>query len=102
MATTRSEEVRRKMKLKELEVDWWISKNGLPKEMKSTIMQNVKDSLKENKDVDVQNLLSALPREDRRAIKRLLCSATLRKVSPFYNLPFTIISLTRPFLQPKT
>ncbi|XP_048319661.2 cyclic nucleotide-gated ion channel 1 isoform X2 [Ziziphus jujuba] len=100
MATTRSEEVRRKMKLKELEVDWWISKNGLPKEMKSTIMQNVKDSLKENKDVDVQNLLSALPREDRRAIKRLLCSATLRKVEMLRNVKEEVLEVICDHMKP--
>ncbi|KAF3448001.1 hypothetical protein FNV43_RR08709 [Rhamnella rubrinervis] len=79
LATTRSEEIRRKMKLKDLEIELWIYENGLSKEMKKKIMDIVKDRLKENKDVDVKNLLDILPSEWRSCIKRLICFTTLRK-----------------------
>ena len=83
LATTRSEEIGEKMKLKERDIEVWIAKNGLPKEMKTSIMQKVKHKLEENynKDVDVENLLSILSSEDRKSIKRLLCLPMLKQVS---------------------
>ena len=84
LATTKSEEIGEKMKLKERDVELWIEKNGLPKELKTKIMQKVKYKLEENKDVDVENLLSILPSEDRKYIKRLLCLPMLRKVMIYY------------------
>lgn len=49
--------------------------------MKTVIIENVREKLEENKDVDVENLLSIIPRKDRRSIKRLLCMDVLKKVN---------------------
>lgn len=87
LATAKSEEIGEKMKLKERDIELWIKKNGLPKEIKTSIMQKVKYKLEENKDVDVENLLPILPSEDRKFIKRLLCLPMLRKVINDYLLP---------------
>ncbi|PON72124.1 Ion transport domain containing protein [Parasponia andersonii] len=79
LATTRSEELRRKMKMKELDVELWIAKNDLGKERKAEIMQKLKCKLRDNNDVDIENLLSILSPEDRKSIKRQLCLPRLRK-----------------------
>ena len=78
------------MKLKDLEIELWISKNGLSQEMKEKIMDMVKDRLEEEKDVDVQNLLNILSPELRKSIKRLLCFNTLKKVSTTTTLPYNL------------
>ena len=81
LATTRSEEISEKMKLKELDIDLWINKNGLPKHIKASIMKSVKITLEaENKDIDVENLYSILPREEKKFVKRYLCLPAIRKV----------------------
>lgn len=64
------------MIMKELEIQWWMARN----DMKTVIIENVREKLEENKDVDVENLLSIIPRKDRRSIKRLLCMDVLQKV----------------------
>lgn len=86
LSTTRSEKLRRKMKMKDLDIELWLSKNGLPKEMKTVIMENLLRKLEENKDVHVENMLSILPLEHKNNIKYHLCLAILKKVS--YTLPY--------------
>lgn len=71
------------MKLKERDIELWISQNGLPKKMKTEIIYKVKDKMEGNREVDVdfRSLLCLLPSEDRKSIKRHLFSASLKKVS---------------------
>lgn len=66
--------------MKDLEIQLWMSKNGLPEDMKTVIMNNVKQRLEEDKDVDVENLFSILSRNNKKSIKRHLCMDTLKKV----------------------
>ena len=90
MATQRSEEIKRKMKLKENEIGKWIYDNRLPKKIKTDMMFKVKQTLEEDKDVDVdvQNLLPLLPPKNWKNIKRLLCSSIVTKVSTTLSLPY--------------
>ena len=74
------------MTMKELEIQWWMARNHLPSDMKTVIIENVREKLEENKHVDVENLLSIIPRKDRRSIKRLLCMDVLQKVINTYFL----------------
>jgi len=69
------------MKVKEREIDLWIDRNKLPSSMKKEIMPNVQRMLEEKKDIDVHTLLSHLPCELRRKIKRYICLPMLNKVS---------------------
>jgi hypothetical protein len=82
LATERSEEIIQTMKVKEREIDLWIDMNKLPGCMKKEIMPNVQRMLEQKKEVDVQNLLSHLPSELARKIKRYICLPMLKKVSP--------------------
>ncbi|VVA25856.1 PREDICTED: cyclic [Prunus dulcis] len=79
LSTTTSEKLRRKMKMKGLEVELWLSEHGFPNTMKTRIMENVHRKLEENKNVPVE-ILSVLPQDYLSYVKRCLCLATLRKV----------------------
>ncbi|XP_016650473.1 PREDICTED: cyclic nucleotide-gated ion channel 1-like, partial [Prunus mume] len=70
----------RQLKMKDLEVQFWLSENDIPKNMKAPIMQKVHKQLEQNKDVHVENILSILPLEQKRFIKRHLCWPTMKKV----------------------
>ncbi|CAL8169907.1 unnamed protein product [Prunus armeniaca] len=83
---------RRKMQLISPEIDLWLSKNDLPKDLKmvsgrtekhlrTVIVENVQRHLQENKDVDVENILAVLPLRHRRGIMSLLRLTSLKKVS---------------------
>ncbi|CAB4280658.1 unnamed protein product [Prunus armeniaca] len=79
LSTTTSEKLRRKMKLKGLEVELWLSENGLPKTMKARIMENVQRLFEQNKNGHVE-ILYALPPEYLSYVKCCLCLETLRRI----------------------
>ncbi|XP_062000395.1 cyclic nucleotide-gated ion channel 1-like [Rosa rugosa] len=79
--TTRAEEIRRRTKTKDLEVDLWLSRKGIPnKVLKKLIMQTVERRIEENKDVQVENILSLLPVRHSNLIRHYMRLATLKKV----------------------
>ncbi|KAL6132180.1 hypothetical protein ACLB2K_070563 [Fragaria x ananassa] len=100
LATTKSEQVRQEMISKEQEIQWWMSRNHLPNDMKTVIIENVRQKLEENKDVHVENLLSILPRKDRRSIKRLLCIDALKKVPMLRYMDESVLKLICDNLKP--
>jgi cyclic nucleotide gated channel len=79
-ATTRSEEVREKIQTKKNDIERWMDKNGLQDDMKEEIMKNVKEKLEEDINADLEDLFSILPWYTKKALKRVLCMDTLRKV----------------------
>lgn len=83
LETQRSEEIIRSVKFKERDVDLWIHRNKLPRDIKKEIMSNITHILEEKKDVDAEKPLPHLPRELRKKIKNHLCKPLLRKVGLF-------------------
>ncbi|KAM5547498.1 hypothetical protein ABKV19_001805 [Rosa sericea] len=76
-----------------LEIDLWISQNGLSqtpgfhsKQLKNAIMKNARQKLEQNKDIDLHNIFSILPKIHKERIMRLLGLASLRKVLMFQNI----------------
>lgn len=84
------------------DIDLWLSKNDLSnlktmtkdskdpktkkkkkKDLKTVIIDNI-HKLEENKDINVQHIISILPIEYKRSIMRILCLASLKKVSTFF------------------
>lgn len=66
------------------EIDLWLSKNAdVPTrtDMKTVIMESVRYKVEENKDVDVEDILSILPLKHKRRFMQPLCLASLKKVS---------------------
>ncbi|KAH7538176.1 hypothetical protein FEM48_Zijuj03G0171200 [Ziziphus jujuba var. spinosa] len=103
LATSRSEEVKQKMKLKMLDIEAWINKNELPKSWKTVFGKMVQSKLEDqNKDVDVENLLSVLPAADCKSIKQLLCIKILRKVRVFQNMKESVLEDICAHLKPVT
>ncbi|KAK9902366.1 hypothetical protein M0R45_001605 [Rubus argutus] len=60
------------------DVDLWLSRNDLPKDLKMVIMDNI-HKLENNKVINVQSILSILPIHDKNRIVDSLCMASLRK-----------------------
>lgn len=97
------------------DIDLWLSKNNLSKlktvtkdckdpktknkkkkALKTVIIENL-HKLEENKDIDVQNIISILPIKYKRSIIRLLCLTSLKKVSTILKNFF----LNRIYIHPK-
>lgn len=76
----KSEDKTQKIRMKELDVRSWISRNELPDNLKKEIMNIIKLKLDENKDADLVNLFSILPWHTRKYLKRCLCMKTLKTV----------------------
>ncbi|KAM5585031.1 cyclic nucleotide-gated ion channel 1 [Rosa sericea] len=100
--TTRAEEIRRRTKTKDLEVDLWLSRKGIPKVLKELIMQTVERRIEENKDVQVENILSLLPVRHSNFIKRYMRLATLRKVPMLQRMDETLLREISKYLKPVT
>ncbi|XP_021830089.1 cyclic nucleotide-gated ion channel 1-like [Prunus avium] len=88
------------LKMKDLEVQLWLSENDIPKNMKATIMQKVHKQLEQNKDVHVENILSILPLEQKRFIKRHLCWPTMKKVPMLRVMDDQVLKEIFDYLKP--
>ncbi|KAE8077862.1 hypothetical protein FH972_016381 [Carpinus fangiana] len=88
------------MKVKEQEIDLWIDRNKLPDCMKKEIMPNVQRMLEQKKEVDVQNLLSHLPSELARKIKRYIYLPMLKKVPQLEGKSDQQLQLICEYLKP--
>ncbi|KAK9914516.1 hypothetical protein M0R45_038290 [Rubus argutus] len=99
-ATTRSEKLRRKMKTKNLEVELWLSKKGLPGNLKAVIMHIIQKKLEQNKDVEVENILSVLPSAHSKYIKRYLRLGTLKKVPMLQTMGVKLLKAICEHLEP--
>nr|XP_023891978.1 cyclic nucleotide-gated ion channel 1-like [Quercus suber] len=98
LATTRSEEIRRKMTLKEIDIELWISKNDLPQNINEEIMQSVKDILEGDKDANVESLLLNVRKKSN--IKRHLCLDMLKRVPRFRNINNQLLQVFLDHLKP--
>ncbi|XP_060675874.1 cyclic nucleotide-gated ion channel 1 [Ziziphus jujuba] len=81
LATIRSGEIRQKMKMKEPEVDLWISNHGLGN-IKPKIMQHIQYILERDRDIhdsDLDHLFSSLPFDQIDHRKGVLCMDELKR-----------------------
>ncbi|KAK9914512.1 hypothetical protein M0R45_038287 [Rubus argutus] len=76
----KTEKLSRKMKMKDVEVDLWLNRKGLPSNLKEVIMNFIQQKLEQNEDVEVENILSVLPSAHRKYITLYLRLAALKKV----------------------
>ena len=89
--SSKKRKMRKKKQRMNPNVDLWLSKNDLPKDLKlyekkdlkTVIMDNI-HKLEKNEVIDMQSILSVLPIHDKKRIIYLLCMASLRKVSTFF------------------
>lgn len=73
-------EFKEKMRMLNPDIDMWLYKNDLPPQLKEGIKENVQKRIEENKDVDVENILSILPFKHKRPVLHHLRMASLRRV----------------------
>ncbi|KAH0992612.1 hypothetical protein GBA52_004095 [Prunus armeniaca] len=73
LTTTKSEEIRQKIKKKEIVWETWMDKNRVPEELKKEIKKNIHKKLEKDKDADLENLFDVLPWYTKKILKRHLC-----------------------------
>ena len=61
LATTKAEATRKKLSIKQPEIELYLSEHDLPEKKKKVIMRYLQDIIKEDKDFDLEYLLSLLP-----------------------------------------
>ncbi|KAL6274498.1 hypothetical protein ACE6H2_025190 [Prunus campanulata] len=86
--------LRQKMQMMNLnlDVDLWLYKNGLyDKNLKMVIMKNLHQKVEENKEVDVENILSLVPIIHQRRIMWLLSLNLLKKVPMLENMNESVL-----------
>lgn len=75
--------------LKDNDILEWVSRNGLPENIKKKIMENITEvnAVKKNidVDVDVDFVFSILPQDVKEAIKVYVGMDALKKVSSYYE-----------------
>ncbi|CAB4318635.1 unnamed protein product [Prunus armeniaca] len=92
--------LRQKMQMMNLDIDLWLYKNGLyDKNLKMVIMKNLHQKVKENKEVDVENILSLVPIIHQRRIMRLLSLNSLKKVPMLENMNENVLKAICEHLQ---
>ena len=91
LETSRSEEVRMKMKSKKRtkqkeQIELWSSKHHLPSEMRKPIIDDMNQRFKEDEDVYLESLLPNLPGELQNNVKEHIGLKRLKTVSLFASI----------------
>lgn len=81
LASEKLEEMKLKMRVKEREIDLWLSRTELPDMTKQKIMYNVRSILEEEKDINLKTMFSHHSLNLKSEIKRHLCLPILKTVS---------------------
>ncbi|KAL6124278.1 hypothetical protein ACLB2K_076792 [Fragaria x ananassa] len=104
---------KKKTQLLKPDIDLWLYKNNIRfqkdniqededlKRLKKAIMENI-HKLGENNDIDLQNMLSILPVNDKKRIIRLLCLDSLKKVPILENIHENVLIAICQHLKPVT
>jgi cyclic nucleotide gated channel len=80
MEAEKSEEIRRKIKSKEQDIDVWMDKNCLPDNLRKEIKTNIREKLEKDMNAGLENLFDILPSATIKSLKRTLCMSRLEKV----------------------
>nr|XP_011470221.1 PREDICTED: cyclic nucleotide-gated ion channel 1-like [Fragaria vesca subsp. vesca] len=99
-ATTRAEEVREKIQKKRNDIEKWMVRNELEEDMKDEIMKNIKQKLEEDITVDLEDIVSILPWYTKKALKRVLCMSTLRRVPMLSKVDEKVLKMMCDYLKP--
>uniref|UniRef100_A0A803PJP7 Cyclic nucleotide-binding domain-containing protein n=1 Tax=Cannabis sativa TaxID=3483 RepID=A0A803PJP7_CANSA len=86
----------------EQKVELWISKNGIPNDLKLKIKNYVKFKLQEGKDINIEHLMYILPPTLRICMTEHMCFSILKKVPSFRNIDENVYETICKFLKPVT
>ena len=81
----RLDEIEGEMRHIKPKVESWMARNDLPPTMKEPIISCIRHKLEENKDFDMDKLISHLSKDLVTKIKHHLCLPLLQKVSFFFD-----------------
>ncbi|KAM5556118.1 cyclic nucleotide-gated ion channel 1 [Rosa sericea] len=93
--------VENKLDEKSREFEPWLVKNGIPSHKKPDIMAKVLVELKQNRDVDVENLLSILPSDLQSYVESCMPLSRLKKVPSVQNMAEAVLREISENLKPK-
>ncbi|KAM5555123.1 cyclic nucleotide-gated ion channel 1-like [Rosa sericea] len=105
--------LKEKKQLMKPDIDLWLSKNNLSKDMETAVTKKKKKSLKsmimenihkleENSDLDAQNILSVLPIKEKQNIMCVLFLASLKKAPVFQTINERVLKAICQHLVPVT
>ncbi|KAI5331642.1 hypothetical protein L3X38_021768 [Prunus dulcis] len=98
MRTTKSDELKRNIKL----IEQWMDKHRIPDDMKKEIMNNVNQKLEEGEDADLETLFNVLPWYTKKFLKQFLCLNILSQVELLKLMPERVLKMMCDCLTPVT
>ncbi|KAB2598802.1 cyclic nucleotide-gated ion channel 1-like [Pyrus ussuriensis x Pyrus communis] len=101
-ATKIKEEERHIIQVKMLGVRKWIFENKFPNHIKNEIVNSIEQTLRKNKDADVDKPFLILPWQTKRFVKRHLFMDTLRTVNKLKDMDERALTLMCDYLKPVT
>ncbi|CAN6705936.1 unnamed protein product [Malus baccata var. baccata] len=96
METTKSEEIRQKIK------KVWISENKFPDDIKKEIENSIGQAWEKDKYVDVDNPFLILPRQTKESVKYHLFMGTLKTVKKLEDMNAKVLKMMCDYLKPVT
>ncbi|XP_048443026.1 cyclic nucleotide-gated ion channel 1-like isoform X2 [Pyrus x bretschneideri] len=102
MEATKSEETRRKIGIKKVDVRTWISVNKFPDNIKKEIENSIEQAWVKDKYADVHNPFLILPKQTKDSVKCHLFMDTLRTVKVLKHMDEYVLTLLCNYLKPMT
>ncbi|XP_021803011.1 cyclic nucleotide-gated ion channel 1-like, partial [Prunus avium] len=102
LTTTKSEDIRQKIKIKEQVLETWMEKNHVPEDLKKEIMKNIHQKLEKDKDADLENLFDVLPWYTKKILKRHLCWDILSQVQFLKVMDEKVLKMICDYATPVT
>ncbi|XP_068329907.1 cyclic nucleotide-gated ion channel 1-like [Pyrus communis] len=102
MEATKSEETRRKIGIKKVDVRTWISVYKFPDNIKKEIENSIEQAWEKDKYADVHNPFLILPKQTKDPVKCHLFMDTLRKVKVLKHMDEYVLTLLCNYLKPMT
>lgn len=100
MEAEKSEEIRRKFKSKEQDIEVWMEKNCLPNNLRKEIKTKIREKLEEDKNAGLENLFDILPPATKISLKRALCMSRLEKVPRLEGINQKVLKMICDYLEP--
>ncbi|XP_068329909.1 cyclic nucleotide-gated ion channel 1-like [Pyrus communis] len=102
MEATKSEETRRKIGIKKVDVRTWISVYKFPDNIKKEIENSIEQAWEKDKYADVHNPFLILPKQTKDSVKCHLFMDTLRTVKVLKHMDEYVLTLLCNYLKPMT
>ncbi|XP_020411522.1 cyclic nucleotide-gated ion channel 1-like [Prunus persica] len=102
LTTTKSEEIRQKIKKREQVWGTWMEENRVPEDLKKEIMKNIHKKLGKDKDANLENLFNVLPWNTKKFLKRRLFFDILSEVKLLKDMDHKVLNMICDHATPVT